>query len=107
MEPLGGRFRLPAPNAARAVKNLALEVRAVDDVGVDDPEMSDARRREVHRDRGSEAAGADDEHPGLLEPPLAVRTDTRKDEVPAVSSQLLGRERRRVSMLMHTRNIQG
>ena len=44
------------------VDDLALQVRVVDDVGVDDAERADAGRGEVERRRRAEAAGADQEH---------------------------------------------
>ena len=42
------------------VDDLALQVRLVDDVGVDDPERADAGRGEVERRRRSQAAGTDE-----------------------------------------------
>src|SRR5688572_18789535 len=46
VESIGGGIRLPTPDVAGAVKNLALEVRPVDDIGIHDPEVADARGRE-------------------------------------------------------------
>jgi hypothetical protein len=87
------------------VKDLTLEVRPIDDVGVDDPEVADARGREVHRDRRAEPAGADDQHARLLESALTICADAGKDEVAAVPSQLFGAEWRGVSGFTHARNI--
>ena len=48
-----------SPSRSVAVDDLALEVRVVDDVGVDDAERADAGRREVERRGRAEPAGAD------------------------------------------------
>ena len=41
-------------HVGRAVENLALEVRGVDDVEIDEAERTDARRRQVLGDRAPE-----------------------------------------------------
>jgi hypothetical protein len=45
------------------VRDLALEVRLVDDVRVHDPEPPDARGRQVQRRRRAQPARADQENP--------------------------------------------
>lgn len=75
------------------MQHLPLQVADVDDVEVDDADGPDAGRREVHRDRRSEAAGADAEHLAGLEPALSVHADFRQDEVAAVAPHFVGRQR--------------
>ena len=53
------RLHLRLAERSRRVDDLTLQVGLVDDVGVDDPERPDARRREVERRGRPEAAGAD------------------------------------------------
>ena len=86
-------FRLLAADVVVLVQDLALEVREVDDVEVDDADRADAGEGEVERRGAAEAAGADDEHLRLHQLALADRADLRHDDVPAVAVHLLGRER--------------
>ncbi len=72
--------------------DLALEVRLVDDVGVDDPERADSGRGEVERRRRAEAAGADEQDARVEEALLPVLADLRDEQVAAVAGALLGRE---------------
>jgi hypothetical protein len=67
------------------VRDLALEVRLVDDVGVNDPEASDSGCREVERSGGAQAAGADQQDPRVEQPQLALLADLGDQEVPAVA----------------------
>src|SRR3954463_7680138 len=46
-----GRLDLRLPERGGRVENLALEVRFVDDVGIDDPERADTGRGEIERRR--------------------------------------------------------
>ena len=75
VERLDRRASRTPPCARRArgrVDDLALEVRLVDDVGVDDAERADARRGEVERGRGAEPARADQENARVEQPLLAL-----------------------------------
>ena len=75
--------------------DLALEVRLVDDVGVDDAERADARGREVERRRRAEAAGADQQDARVEQLQLALLADLGDQQVPRVAAALLGLERAR------------
>ena len=55
------RVDLRRAERVERVRDLPLQVRLVDDVGVDDPERADAGRGEVERRGRAEAAGADQE----------------------------------------------
>ena len=69
--------------------DLALQVGLVDGVELDDAERADARRGEVHQRRRAEAAGADAEHLGVLQPLLPGHPDVRDDQVAAVAADLV------------------
>ena len=86
---LGG-VDLGLADAVDRVQDLALEVRDVDDVGVDDPEGADARCGQVDRGRRAEPARADQEHLRVEQPELALLADLRDEHVAAVALELLG-----------------
>ena len=86
------RLGLRVAEPLRRVDDLALEVRLVHDVVVDDPERPDAGRREVERRRGAEPAGADEEHARVQQLLLAGLADLGDQEVAAVAAALLGVE---------------
>ena len=90
------RFELPPPDVRRAVDDLPVEVARVDGVEVDDAELADARRGEIHGGRRPEPAGADADHAPRLELALPVHPDFRHDEVPAVALDFLARQLRRL-----------
>ena len=66
--------------------DLALEVRLVDDVVVDDPERADAGGGEVERRGRAEAAGADQQDARVEQPQLALLADLRDQQVAAVAA---------------------
>ena len=65
--------------------DLALEVRLVDDVRVDDPEPADTGRGEVQRRGRAEAAGADQQHLGVEQLQLPCFADLGDQQVAAVA----------------------
>ena len=77
------------PTSRRAVQDLALEVARVDGIEIDDADRSNAGRREIQGGGRSEPARADAEHATGFEPPLAVDTHFRKNQVPAVALNLV------------------
>src|SRR3989475_1685183 len=72
------------PDVIRAVQHLALEVRLVDHVEVDEPETADAGGAQVLRERDSEPARANDQSGRLLEPQLPRHPDFGEDQVARV-----------------------
>ena len=96
-DPVARRLDLLAADVLRPVEHLALQVRRVDDVELDDAEPADARGGEVEPDGRAEPARADHEDARGLEPPLPLDPDLGDDEVAAVAEDLLLRERRRSS----------
>ena len=69
--------------------DLALQVGLVDLVELDDAERADAGRGQVEQRRAAEAAGADHEHLGVLQPLLPGHPDVGDDQVPAVAADLV------------------
>ena len=62
---------LALADAVDVVEDLALQVRLVDDIHVDDADRADAGSRQVERGRRAEAAGAEQQHPGVEQLQLA------------------------------------
>ena len=87
------RVDLRLAEAVGRVDDLALEVRVVDHVRVDDPERPDAGRGEVERGGGAEPTGADQQHAGAEQPLLARLADLGDQQVARVAAPLVGRER--------------
>ena len=94
-ERLLGRVDLALTDAVEVVQDLALQVRRVDDVHVDDAERAHAGGREVQRGRRSEPARAEQQHLALEELLLAGLTDLGQEQVAVVAVALLGVEHRR------------
>ena len=69
--------------------DLALQVGLVDLVELGDAERADAGRGQVEQRRAAQAAGADDEHLGVLQPLLPGHPDVGDDQVPAVAAYLV------------------
>jgi hypothetical protein len=89
------------------VRDLALEVRRVDSVVVDDAEASDSGSRQIEGGRTAEAAGADQEDAGREELQLALDADLGNEDVAAVASALLCVERRRWEAVASVREAAG
>ncbi len=83
------RVQLRAPHVLGTVDDLSLEVAVLDGVEVHQPDRAHARGGQVERGRRAEAAGADDQHPRLLELLLALEPDLRHDDVPGVAADLV------------------
>ena len=77
-------------DAVVCVEDLSLEVGAVDEVAVDEGEVSDASGCEVEGGGGAEAAGAEEKDAGVEEGALSLFADLRDEEVSAVAGALIG-----------------
>ena len=86
---LPGRLGLRPADVGLPVDDLALQVRLVDLVELDDAERADAGGGEVEQRRAAQAARADDEHLGVLEPLLPGHADVGDDQVAAVAAYLV------------------
>ena len=78
------------PTRCGGVDHLALQVREVDLVVVDDAERADAGRGEVERGRRAEAAGAEQQHLRVEQLLLALDADLGDQQVARVAVALLG-----------------
>ena len=76
---------LSLPDVVGLVEDLALKVRSVDDIEVDDADPADAGEREVECHGRTEPAGADDQHARFDDLALPGAADLRHDQVAAVA----------------------
>ena len=82
------------------MQQLALEVGRVDHIEVDDADLADAGRGEVHGRGRAEAAGAQEQDAGVEELALAGAADLGEDQVPGVPGDLVGGEASGLSHLL-------
>ena len=92
MRLLGG-VDLGDAHALRRVDHLALQVRQVDLVVVDDAERADAGRGEVQGRGRAEPSGAQQQHLRVEQLLLALDADLRDQQVPGVAVALFGAHR--------------
>ena len=83
------RLRLRHPDALGVVDHLALEIRLVDDVVVDDPDRPDAGGGEVEGGRSAEPAGTEQQHLRVQHLQLALDADLGEQRVARVAHPLL------------------
>ena len=76
-----GRFRFGTADVFRAVNDLALKIREIDGVEINDPDLADAGGGQVHGDRRAESARTDAEDAGGANFLLARHPDFGQDEV--------------------------
>ena len=98
-----GRLELRPAQRRGAVDDLPLEVGEVHHVEVHDADGAHARRREVERERRAQPAGADRQHPGRLELPLALHPDLRQQQVTRVAQHLRVGELGQLLLRLHRR----
>src|SRR5581483_5947703 len=77
------------------VRDLTLQVRLVDDVGVDDPERADASGCEIERRGRAEPAGADQQDARVEQLELTLLAALRDQQMARIARALLGRKRAR------------
>ena len=78
------------PTRVGVVDHLALQVRLVDLVVVDQAERADAGRGQIEGRGSAQAAGADQQHLGVEHLELALDADLGKQGVARVAHPLLG-----------------
>jgi hypothetical protein len=84
-----GAVDLGHAHALGRVQDLALQVRRIDHVVIDDADRADAGRGQVQRRRRAQATGADAQHPGLEQLDLALDPDLGQHGVPRVAELLV------------------
>jgi hypothetical protein len=87
-----GALRLGSTDVGLPVDDLTLQVGLVDDVEFDDADGSDACCGEVQQRGRPEAACADHQYAGVLEPLLTVDAEVGNDQVTAVARNFFARE---------------
>ena len=70
------------------VEDLALKVREVSDIAVDQPDRANTGRRQVERRGGTKAACPDDQDAGLGDLFLSLPADFGKQDMPAIAGDL-------------------
>ena len=83
------QLRLWPTHLVVAEDRLPLQVRAVDNVIVDDRQPADARAGECGDRRAADSARSDDRDVRGFQPPLADSSDLRQDDVSRVTLQLV------------------
>src|SRR4029453_15148086 len=71
------------------MKDLALQIRFIDCVEVDDAERPDASRRKVEQCWTAQAPRSDHQHAGVLQPLLAINPASGNDQMTAVAAYLV------------------
>src|SRR5690606_32787293 len=84
-----GALDLGLPEARRLVHDLALKVRKLDDVVIDNAQCPDPGRREIEQQRRAEPARPDHQHPARQQLLLSLLADLVEDDVPGVAVELL------------------
>ena len=85
-------FQLRFSDIVRPIKNLPLQVRGIDPIGIDQPERADSRRRQIKRCRRPQAARADAQHSRRFDSALAFDIHFRQNEMTRVASQVSARQ---------------
>ena len=85
----GGRFRLRFADPVGGVGDLALQVRQLHPIVIDDADRADASRREVQRERRAQPAGADHQHPRRLQLGLPDAAHVLQQDVPGVAADFV------------------
>src|SRR5687767_5442886 len=71
------------------MNDLPLQVGLVNCVEIDDAQRSDSSSSEIEQRWAAEPSGADHQHPGILQPLLAVHPNIGNDQVTAVTAYLV------------------
>ncbi len=88
-----GAFELGLPDETGVVKDLTMEIGTVDDIGINEPDLTHPGGGEVEDGRRTEPTGADTEDGGPFESLLTNFADLRQHGLAKVAGLFLGRER--------------
>src|SRR5215472_16478603 len=78
----------------KSSSDLALEIREVDDVEIDQAEFADTCRGKIKAQRRAQPASANEKNFGVFQLELPVHADFRHDEMAAVAQNLFLRKTR-------------
>ena len=79
------------------MEDLAVKVRKVHDIEIDESDGADARRSKIERHRRSQSSGADQKHTRFPERALADLSHLRQEDLAVVAHQLFASQLRRVT----------
>lgn len=88
-EALERRVDLAHADTVGVMNDLALQIGQVDRVEIRQMQLTDTGRRQIQRDRRTEAAEADDQHAAVFELQLPIDVDVLQQNLPAVAQQFL------------------
>ena len=74
------------------MNHLALKIRAIHDISIDDADPSDPGSSQVKKQRRTQTTAPDAEHGCTFQAHLAGLADLRKDQMPGVTLTLLWRQ---------------
>src|SRR5262245_61003559 len=83
-----GREKLGTPHVLRSMNDLALEIRDIDGVEIDESQMPDSGRGEIEGDRRTQATRSHDEHPGIAKTFLTLETHLGQGQMTGVAFEL-------------------
>src|SRR5262249_21769530 len=81
LERIPGRLGLASAYIRRAVENLALQIRELNRIKIDDTQPADPRRSEVHGNRRPQPAGTNAQHTGCTDFFLPLRPNLWQTQV--------------------------
>lgn len=85
----GSRCDLRLADPVSGVGDLALQVRQLDLIVIDDPDRANAGRRQIQRQRRAQPAGTDHQHPRRLQLRLAGAAYVLQQNVPRVAADFV------------------
>ena len=89
LDPVARAVELLAADILRAMEHLALEIRVIDDIEINEPECADPRCGKIKSDRGAKPARPNAEHFGRLELLLPFERYLRHDEMPRITGDFI------------------
>lgn len=89
----GGAFEFGFTHAAGIVKDLSMQVGFIDDIGINQSNLSDSGGRQIENSGRTQPAGADAENGGILQFFLTRFPELRQHRLAKVSVLFPGRER--------------
>src|SRR4029079_15079875 len=90
---IGSKLGFRPPRVALVKQRLAVQVRDLDQIVVDDRDLADARTGKRGKDAAPDPPGADDRDLCRFHPPLPDAADLGQHDLPSVALELLVRKR--------------
>ena len=84
-----GRIHLRFTNRCPGVQDLALEIGEIDGIGIDQRDLADTRRRQIHRGRRPEPARTDDDRVRIEKALLRFDADFIDEDMAGIAEKLI------------------